>query len=104
MIDAQRRSPRERDRRRVARGGRRGTDQEGRHPLVLVAESYEAARQSCARYLDHFNFLVREAGDRDQALAAVAETPAVILIEGDLPDLSPPQLAGYLVADPRTRS
>jgi CheY-like chemotaxis protein len=49
--------------------------------------------------------LVKEAGDRDQTLATIAEAiPAVILIEIDLPELSPWGLAGYLNAHGRTRS
>jgi chemosensory pili system protein ChpA (sensor histidine kinase/response regulator) len=88
----------------MPRGGRRSGDREGRDPLVLIADSYESARRPCARYLDHFHFLTKEAGDRDQALATIAEAiPAVILIETDLPDLSPWRLSGYLNAHGRTR-
>jgi PleD family two-component response regulator len=105
MIDSQRRTALQPDRRRIPRGGRRDSDREGRHPLVLVADSYEGARRPCARYLDHFHFLTKEAGDRDHALATIAEAlPDVILIETDLPDLSPWRLSGYLSAHGRTRS
>src|SRR6266480_2418028 len=46
------------DRRRVPRGGRRPTDRPGKYPPVLVAESYDGVRMSCARYLDRFHFHV----------------------------------------------
>ncbi len=105
MIDPQRRAAHQKERRRVPRGGRRITDQDGRHPFVLVADSYEGARAPLARYLDHFHFLAKEAGDRDQALSTIAEAiPAVILIETDFPDLFPWRLSGYLSAHGRTRA
>ena len=74
------------DRRRVPRGGRRATDRSGKYPTVLVAESYDGVRKSCARYLDRFNFQVAEAADGEQALTQIAaEPPQVILAESNLP-------------------
>ena len=105
MIDFERRMARPADRRRVPRGGRRSGDQEGRSPLVLVADSYAGARRPCVRYLRHFHFLIKEVGDRDRLLTTIAEAlPALILLETDLPDLSPRQLGGFLGAHGRTRS
>jgi len=71
-----------RDRRRIPRGGRRPYDIPGRSPSVLVADSYEAARRPCVRFLDRFNFDVREAENGEAALAQLtAESPRVLLLE-----------------------
>jgi len=76
------------DRRRVARGGRRASDRPGRHPPILIADSYEGARQACARYLEQFHFDVAEAADGEQALASILESPPqVILTEWNLPSM-----------------
>jgi len=49
---------------------------------VLVADSYEAARRPCVRFLDRFNFDVREAKNGEEALAQLtAEQPRVLLLE-----------------------
>jgi DNA-binding response OmpR family regulator len=73
------------DRRRVPRGGRRATDQPGRHPRVIVADSYDGARRPCIRYLDHFNFDVAAAADGKALLdQVVARSPAVILLDSQL--------------------
>src|SRR5581483_3343114 len=54
----------------------------GRAPSVLVADSYEAARRPCVRFLDRFNFDVREAKNGEEALAQLtAEQPRVLLLE-----------------------
>jgi two-component system chemotaxis response regulator CheY len=85
------------DRRRVPRGGRRGADRPGRHPSVLVAESYEGVRQACARYLQQFNFDVMEAADGEQALARiVASPPQLILTEWNLPAMPAGRLAQWV--------
>ena len=100
-VDHQRSLP---DRRRVPRGGRRPTDRPGKYPPVLVAESYDGVRQSCARYLDRFHFQVAEAADGEQALRLIgAEPPQVILAELDLPSMSAPRLAQWLSQSWRTR-
>ena len=92
------------NRRRVPRGGRRTTDRSGKHPTVLVAESYEGVRKSCARYLDHFNFHVAEAADGEQALTQIAaEPPQVILAELHLPAMPVWRLAHWLSQSWRTR-
>jgi DNA-binding response OmpR family regulator len=89
------------DRRRVPRGGRRATDQPGRYPPVLVAESYDGVRMACARYLQQFNFHVVEAADGEQALAGIAAaTPQLILTEWNLPSMPAETLAKW-VADRR---
>jgi two-component system phosphate regulon response regulator PhoB len=92
------------DRRRVPRGGRRTIDRSGKHPSVLVAESYEGVRRSCARYLDRFNFQVVEAADGEQALTQIAsEPPQVILAESNLPAMPVGRLAQWLSQSWRTR-
>lgn len=91
------------DRRRVPRGGRRPGDRPGRHPTVLVADSYESARRPCVRYLDLFNFDVVEAGDGEEALAKiVARPPRVILTEWALPAMPVPRLSQWLAQRWRT--
>lgn len=75
------------DRRRIARGGRRATDRAGRYPHVLVADSYDGARISCAKYLDRMGFGVLEAGNGVSALEHIDASAAhVIVIENGLPD------------------
>ena len=92
------------DRRRVPRGGRRAVDRSGKHPSVLVAESYDGVRKSCARYLDRFNFQVIEAVDGEQALTQIAaEPPQVILAESSLPAMPVARLAQWLSQSWRTR-
>jgi DNA-binding NtrC family response regulator len=59
-----------RDRRLVARGGRRVADLSGRYPHVLVADNEESVRRPCARYLTLFGFHVEEAASGDEAVAA----------------------------------
>jgi DNA-binding response OmpR family regulator len=85
------------DRRRVPRGGRRPSDRAGRYPHVLVAESYDGVRQSCARYLQQFNFDVIEAADGEQALARiVASPPQLVLTEWNLPSMPGGRLAQWI--------
>jgi CheY-like chemotaxis protein len=88
----------------VPRGGRRSADRLGKHPSVLVAESYESVRKSCARYLDRFNFHVAEAADGEQALTQIAaDPPQVILAELHLPAMPVWRLAQWLSQSWRTR-
>jgi DNA-binding response OmpR family regulator len=92
------------DRRRVPRGGRRPTDRPGKYPSVLVAESYDGVRMSCARYLDRFHFQVAEAADGEEALKRIAaEPPQVILAELNLPSMPASRLAQWLSQNWRTR-
>jgi CheY-like chemotaxis protein len=92
------------DRRRVPRGGRRTVDRPGKHPPVLVAESYDGVRKSCARYLERFNFQVVEAADGEQALTQIAaEPPQVILAELNLPAMPAWRLSQWLLQSWRTR-
>src|SRR5262245_57583066 len=75
------------DRRRFPRGGRRATDLPGRYPRVIVADSYEAARRPCIRYLDHFSFDVAPATDGQGAIDAIrTQSTAVILMDSHLKD------------------
>ena len=72
--------------------------------MVLVAESYDGVRKSCARYLDRFNFQVAEAADGEQALKQIAaEPPQVILAELNLPSMPAPRLSQWLSQNWRTR-
>ena len=92
------------ERRRVARGGRRGTDRPGRHPSILIADSYEAARQACARYLVHFHFNVLEAANGDEALAAItSDPPQVVLADWMLPAMPASRLSLCLSESRHTR-
>ena len=85
------------DRRRVPRGGRRASDRPGRHPPVLVADSYLGARQACARYLEQFHFDVSEAADGEQALERILESPPhVILTEWNLPSMPAGRLQQWI--------
>jgi len=85
------------DRRRAPRGGRRATDRPGRHPRVLIADSYDGARIPCVKYLDRLGFGVLEAGDGPRALAHIdARLPDVIVIENGLPDAPVAQVARRL--------
>ena len=88
----------------MPRGGRRTTDRIGKHPHVLVAESYEGVRKSCARYLDRFQFQVAEACDGEEALKQIAaDPPQVILAEWNLPAMPAWRLAQWLGQSWRTR-
>jgi CheY-like chemotaxis protein len=93
-----------RDRRRVPRGGRREYDQPGRHPAVLVADSYDGARRPFVRYLDRFNFDVAEVTNGEDALKQIVSTPPrVIVTEWQLPSMPADQLCLWLSLEPRTR-
>jgi DNA-binding response OmpR family regulator len=92
------------DRRAVARGGRRAGDRPGRYPHVLVADSYDAARTPCARYLHRFGFQVDEAADGPQALTTINDDPPqVIIVEMGLPRLPAKTLTHWLAQNWRTR-
>ena len=54
------------------RGGRRATDRPGRHPQILIADSYDGARIPFVKYLDRLGFEVLEAGDGHKAMAHIA--------------------------------
>jgi CheY-like chemotaxis protein len=92
------------DRRRVARGGRRASDRPGKHPPLLVAESYGGSRRVCVRYLDHFGFRVEGAGDGIEAMAKLeADLPQAILIEHLLPAMPALQMSRWLGERPHTQ-
>jgi DNA-binding response OmpR family regulator len=92
------------DRRRFPRGGRRAGDRPGRHPYVLIADSYPGARMPCARYLDRFGFHVEEAADGEEVLALVnIAPPHVIVVELGLPKMPARRLARWLAQNWRTR-
>ena len=102
MAEPERRD--EPDRRRVSRGGRRPYDRPGRHPALLVADSYEGARRPCARYLQRLNFEVSEAETGDEALARILKSPPrLILTEWSLPSMPGGKLTQWLAQGFRTR-
>ena len=85
------------DRRRIARGGRRASDRPGRHPQVLVADSYDGARIPCVKYLDQMGFGVLEAGTGQSALEHIDASAAhVIVVENGLRDASVSQIVHRL--------
>jgi DNA-binding response OmpR family regulator len=105
MSEAERRGESGGDRRAVPRGGRRPYDRPGRFPNLLVADSYDAARVPCVRYLDHFGFHVDQAANGSEARACIdAAAPHVVLAELTLPGAPAAALAELLDRDPRTRS
>ncbi len=54
---------------------------------MIVADSYEAARRPCIRYLDHFSFDVAPATDGQGAIDAIrSQSTAVILMDSHLKD------------------
>ena len=82
VVTSEKRNPQGPDRRLFPRGGRRTSDQPGRHPAITIIERYEGVRRPCVRYLEHFNFDVSEAGDPDEGVALLTVTrPAVVLLE-----------------------
>jgi DNA-binding response OmpR family regulator len=105
VTTSERRTSQCRDRRAAPRGGgRRPYDRPGRHPSLLVADSYDGARIPCARYLDHFGFHVDQAADGRDALAVLeSRLPHVVLVEYSLPKVSATGLAEWLEKDDRTR-
>jgi two-component system phosphate regulon response regulator PhoB len=103
-MSQERRDDRHPDRRRVSRGGRRPADRPGRHPTVLVADSYAPARMPYVGYLNRQGFEVQEAADGEQALALIsANPPHVIVVDRALPRLSADRLTHWLAQSWRTR-
>ncbi len=82
MDGRERRRPDAADRRRWPRGGRRAGDRPGRHPRVLVAESYRPALEPCLRYLELFNFDVRPADDAATLGREISTGPLAIALVG----------------------
>ena len=81
----------------MARGGRRATDQPGRHPQVLVADSYDGARIPFVKYLNRMGFGVVETGRGQEVLEHIdAQLAHVIVIENGLPDAPVAQIARRL--------
>lgn len=105
MTIPDRRQPASGDRRRMPRGGRRSSDQPGRYPNLLIADSYDGARGPCARYLDRFGFHVEECVDGDEAMASIdARPPHLILVEAGLPKLSANRMVRRLKDQPHTKA
>jgi DNA-binding response OmpR family regulator len=99
MVQERRQSPGT-DRRRHPRGGRRATDVFGRHPRVVIADTYEPALRPCSLYLEHFNFDVGAVVD-GQALAAEIgrRPPAIVLMGASLKNPSSKELLDRAARD-----
>lgn len=83
----------------VPRGGRREYDRDGRHPTVLVADSYEDARSPIARYLDRCHFDVVEATSAAEAADLIARRRPHALLSG-LQGVDASRLYATLSGDP----
>ena len=71
------------DRRSVPRGGRRETDRSGRHPNVLVADSYEGARVPCVTTVSGAAAAVHAiANARAEATLSLQERIAAVAVGG----------------------
>jgi CheY-like chemotaxis protein len=93
------------DRRGAPRGGRRAGDRAGAYPSVLVADSYDGARQPVVRYLQRFHFSVHEAADGEAALQKiVTAAPHVIVADSALPTLPARRLFHWLEQSRPTRA
>src|SRR5688572_11760959 len=68
------------DRRRTPRGGRRATDRPGRHPQILIADSYDGARIPWVKYLDRLGFEVLEARNGHKAMAHIDAQRADVIV------------------------
>lgn len=88
----------------MPRGGRRPSDRPGRHPTLLVAESYAAVRRPFVKYLEYYSFRVTQASNGDELLAAVTRArPHVILTEAALPHMAAQRLSQWLANSYHTR-
>lgn len=72
---------------------------------MLLADSYDGAREPAARYLLRYNFEVIEAADGEQALQKIVATPPrVILADWSLPSMPARRLRQWLDQNWRTRA
>jgi CheY-like chemotaxis protein len=101
---SERRQDPQRERRQVARGGRRGTDGGRPYPVLLVADSHGDALVPYVRYLKHFGFVVEAVADGRDVLPVIhASHPHVILMEPSLPSMPAWRLAERLAEDSQMR-
>jgi hypothetical protein len=85
---------RQRDRRRVARGGRRPTDRAGFAPLILVADEDDATGAMSETILAKLRFAVARVDSVDKAIHVIGTLrPDVIVARGR--DVSPLQRAAW---------
>ena len=70
------------DRRRHPRGGRRVTDVPGRHPRLVIADTYEAALRPCLRYLEVFSFDVAALGSGQSVATEIDLRPPAVILMG----------------------
>lgn len=84
----------------MARGGRREGDRPGRHPTILIADSYSEVRELFATYLDRFGFQIERAANGAEVVSALQRaSPQVILMEPGLPALTAFDLEKRLAAE-----
>jgi CheY-like chemotaxis protein len=75
------------------------------HPLVLVVDDYQDAREMYAEYLRASGFRVAEAADGLEAVTKAGElSPDLILMDLSLPGLDGVEATRRLKANPRTRA
>lgn len=75
------------------------------HPLVLVVDDYQDAREMLAQYLEYCGYRVVQAADGQAAITRAAElTPSVILMDLSLPVMDGWEATRRLKHDPRTRA
>lgn len=92
------------ERRLVSRGGRRGSDHEGR-PVVLVVDDHVDSRDLMAAVLQEVGVAIAEAGTGSAALerAAMEPRPSLIMIDMSLPDRHGTEVVKELKADAAIR-
>jgi CheY-like chemotaxis protein len=92
------------ERRLIRRGGRRGSDHEGR-PVVLVVDDHVDSRDLMAAVLQEIGVSIAEAGTGSAALERVAiePRPALIMIDLALPDRHGTEVVKELKADASVR-
>ena len=74
------------------------------HPLVLVVEDYQDAREMYAAYLQFSGFDVAEAGNGIEAIEKTVELlPDIVLMDLALPRMDGWEATRRLKNDPRTR-
>ena len=91
------------DRRRISRGGRRGADQPGAHPKLLIVEDDPALRGLLQDYFRRCHFQVEAVPDgREALLRVVPFGPHLVVTDLDMPHVDGYQLLARLSEQPVT--